>query len=291
MTISYAVRLVCVSLAAFAVIFLAVGAMVSLCAGMARRYAERLNAVSAAGMVLALRLLPAGLAAFLVAAVCVPSYVRYEPREEFEQAGKLCLVLAMGSACLMGAAARRAFRAWRQSSGAQVKLLALVGVLRPRIVVSEAARSCLAAAELAAAMRHEECHAASRDNLKRLLILLAPGPFPGFRALEETWKRLAEYAADDRAAAGDPQRSLSLAAALVRVAKLGVGPEAPLATPLLAGANDLESRVERLLNPRALREARFVRLPLYAAGMAAMAGMMRPETPVAVHALLERLLH
>lgn len=290
MTISYALRLVCVSLAAFSVIFLVAGILVSLGASAAQRAAERMRASAAARLIFFLRLLPAGLAAFLVAAVCVPSYIQFEQRAELEEAGTLCIALSLLSCAILLATGARVYRAWRHSASPDATL-ALVGIFRPRIVVSAAARGHLSPAELAMAMRHEESHAKSRDNLKRLLILMAPGPFPYFHALEQTWKRLAEYAADDRAASGDPQQSLSLAAALVRIAKLGVTTERPLVTSFLATPNDLESRVDRLLNPRQLPNTRFVTFACYCLAFAVLAPMLHPATPALVHALLEQLMH
>jgi Zn-dependent protease with chaperone function len=290
MTFSYALRLIVVSLAAFAVIVAIVGIVVSLAAGAAQHAAGRMRASAAARLILFLRLLPAGLGAFLVAAVCVPSYIQFEQRAELEEAGRLCIALSMISCVLLLLTAVRAGRAWLHSAGPD-QTLALVGIFRPRIVVSDAAREYLSQAELTMALRHEESHAASRDNFKRLLILLAPGPFPRFHELEQTWKRLAEYAADDRAAAGDPQQSLSLAAALVRIAKLGMAVEHPLVTSFLATSNDLESRVDRLLNPQQLPNTRYVTLACYCLAFGVLAPMLHPATPVFVHALLERLMH
>jgi hypothetical protein len=290
MTLSYALRLIVVSLAAFAIIFMATGVLVSFLAGGARRRAARMQADAAARFILLLRLLPAGLAVVVVAAFCVPSYIQFEQRGELEQAGPLCLSLACISLAFLISAGVRTFRAWLHSAhpGATI---ALVGIVRPHVLVSEEARNYLAPAELSMALRHEESHAKSHDNLKRLLILLAPGPFPGFRDLERNWKLLAEYAADEHAAAGDPERSLSLAAALVRIAKLGVTPEPPLVTSFLAAANDLESRVDRLLNPKKLPRTHFLPAAYCCSALAIVAAVLHPAMPIYVHGLLEHLLH
>src|SRR5207245_1096054 len=98
--------------------------------------------------------------------------------------------------------------------------------------------------------------------LKHLAMLLAPEALPffrGFGALERGWARFTEWAADDRAVAGDSRRSLSLAAALVRVTRIGgiTHPTplvAPIVSPLMADSNDLSKRVERLLRPAPPRE-------------------------------------
>jgi hypothetical protein len=101
-------------------------------------------------------------------------------------------------------------------------------------------------------MQHERAHWTSRDNLKRLLLVLAPDILPflrGFAGLERGWARYTERAADDRAVAGDVGRSLSLATALVSVSRLGIPPRASaLVAPLLADDDDLPARVQRLLS-------------------------------------------
>ncbi len=117
-------------------------------------------------------------------------------------------------------------------------LLAVRGLVKPRIVVSDAARYVLTDVQLAMAIRHEHAHAHAGDNLKRLFILLTPGAFPRVSQLEQAWKRFSEWAADDRAAAGDAGRAVSLAEALVRVAKLGTAGETALMTSFLASEND-----------------------------------------------------
>jgi hypothetical protein len=106
---------------------------------------------------------------------------------------------------------------------------------------------------LSVAVRHEQAHRARRDNLKRLLVCLAPGMLPFYRgcgSIERGWLKFAEWAADDCAVDGNPRRSVALAAALVAVARLGVSrPTLPLATCLVDDAADFTARVDRLVGP------------------------------------------
>ena len=135
---------------------------------------------------------------------------------------------------------------------ASAPLLALAGVTRPRVVISRGLMEALTPEQLAAAIGHEEAHRQSRDNLKRLALLLAPDILPGVRgfgALEREWARVSEWAADEGAAAGDAHRRLALADALVRTVRLGCMPRPAdtLATTLVEDLVDLEARVARLL--------------------------------------------
>jgi beta-lactamase regulating signal transducer with metallopeptidase domain len=258
-----------------------------------------------ARLLLGLRLLPAALAAALVAGICAPSYLWLEPEATAEQVGWPCVAAAVlgGWVCAAGLAraARAAVRSSRYlrhcetvaESDAPVVLLA--GVFRPRLVVSRGVRKALAPDQLAAALRHERAHRAAHDNLKRLVLAATPGvvPFgPGLRGLDRGWARMAEWAADDRAAAGSTRRSLALAGALVRVARMGAQPAAsPLATALMADAGDLETRVERLLNPRRpARASRTRRWWWLAAAAGASAVVFQPGTMYAAHRVLEELM-
>jgi len=176
--------------------------------------------------------------------------------------------------------------------------LVLAGILKPRLIISRPVVNALPSGQLAAALRHEEAHRVSRDNFKRLLLVLTPDLFPawrGFVRLEKEWNRFTEWAADDDAVAGDSQRSISLASALVRVARMGACPQtAPLVTSLLADNQDLAERVERLLREAPEAEvAERQPLPALIGGLASIAVLavltLQPATLSAVHRLLEGL--
>ena len=176
-------------------------------------------------------------------------------------------------------------------------VLGLAGIIRPQLVMSRALMSALTKDELAAALRHERAHGVSRDNLKRLLILLSPNVFPfvrGFRTLERGWAKFTEWSADDRAVAGNSERSLSLASALVRVARMNPAPQSSaLVASLLADGRDLSARVDRLLCVEATEQERHV--PIFAVSgivllVAVTAIVLEPATFHSVHQLLEHLV-
>jgi Zn-dependent protease with chaperone function len=278
---AYSFRLLCSCLAAFFLIHLALGLAVSRLAPRTIRMAERIPSVWAARLLLTLRLLPAGLGMLIVLGLCAPSYLWFEPRAADEQVGGACFAAAGLSVCIWGIGIYRAARAWLESrrlyrrwleSGEQMPLsgetapvhvideqapvFALAGILRPRLMVARAVVDALTPGELAAALLHEQAHMVSRDNLKRLIVLLTPRILPfvdAFRTLESGWAKFAEWAADDWAAGGNAGHSTDLAAALVRVARMGTH-ASPLMTSLSAGGADLAPRVDRLLAGQ--REAR-----------------------------------
>jgi Peptidase family M48 len=291
--VSYGFKLLCLSLAAFYIVHAAAAMLVSFAAPLAIRAAGRMRARSAARFLLAMRFAPFAIAFFVVSALCVPSYLSFEPAATTEEAGALCLGAAALCVAIWGVSLARGIRAFVDSRDALGSTIALVGIVHPRVVVHEEVRRVLSSEELDAALRHERAHAQSRDNLKRLLMLLAPDAAPflraGFASIEGAWKKFAEWAADDEAVAGSADRSVALASALVAVARLGCVKQPALVTSLLD--HDLPPRVNRLLS-RAPEQIANRRTPVLAAlgavGLAAV--IVRPAALVAVYDLLERLI-
>lgn len=313
---SYAFKLFCVSLAAAFLVHFAAALAVNALAAPAMRAAGRMRARAAARFLLMLRLAPSGLAIFAVAALCVPSYLWFEPNAKGEGVGPGCLILAILAAGVCARSAVRAIgailesRRWvrdceRHGHAARVagtpawivpgNAVALAGLIRPRVIVAGDVFRGLSPSELEAAVRHENAHAASRDNWKLLLMLLAPETLPffagRFAAIEHAAKRFSEWAADDRAAGGDPERSLALASALVRVARLGASPApAPLVTAFIDA--DLTARVDRLLaaHPQGGPD-RWTPAVLALAATAFATVILWPGALFSVYDLLERLIH
>ena len=325
MILPYFLRLFCLCLTSFLLIHSAMGLAVWLAAPSAIRKAEAMRPRVAARFLLFLRALPALLAAFVVLVLGVPSYMWLEPKATQETVSVACCVAALiGTSvwCLsIARAARAALRSGRyarqcqlvgreifsESRSSAVTLLeveapvvALAGVLRPRILISRSVLRVLTPDQLDAALRHENAHRTSCDNLKRFLILLAPEIFPlscGMAALECAWARFSEWAADDEATGGDERESLFLAAALINVARLGTAPQPSLAiAPLIAGDLGLSTRVDRLLQGNAQSTASLWQrtgilgcaLTLLAVALAS--AMEWPAILRTAHLLLERLV-
>ena len=336
MNLPYLMRLWCLCLASFFLLHLALGLLVSLTAPWVIRTAFRMEACLSARLLLALRLLPAGLAGLVVAGICTPSYLWLEPDASAEEVGWGCRAAALLGLAVLGVSVARGLGAYRRSNhfvrqcerrsrktrmggGAlpvcvvtgEAPLVALTGIFRQRLMISQLVKRALSPQQLTAVLRHERAHGLSRDNLKRLLILLSPGLLPffrGFAGLERAWAVAAEWAADDRATEGNRRRALSLASALVRVARLNAPQpssqmaslmalqNAPLlATSLLADAAGLGARVDRLLRPTPQRqEVRSSPILKATAGLTLVAGMaalmMQPAMLHSVHELLEDLI-
>jgi beta-lactamase regulating signal transducer with metallopeptidase domain len=326
MILSYLLRLLCLCFASFFVLNALAGLLVGSLSKSAIRFAESRTPRVAARFVLYLRLLPFALAALFVVGLCVPSYLWLEPAATSEHVGLLSVVLGILGATIWSASLARTAeslvaslrhnrlcRIAGEEAGApgesssliilenDAPLLALCGLLRPRLLISRSVLHALSSEELDTALAHEQAHRRSRDNAKRLLLLLAPDIFPlvrPFRALERQWSKFAEWAADDQATAGDANRALSLAAALVGVARLGSRARLPyLSTSLLAGDRDLSARVNRLLQTVPITRAhlnpphqRFRNLGVLIFGCFALL-FLAPLALSTVHELLELLLH
>lgn len=326
MILPYLLRLSCLCFASFFVLNLVAGLLVRFFSKSAIRFADSRAPRAAARYLIVLRLLPFALAVLFVVALCVPSYLWLEPAASSERVGLLSVFLGiLGAATWLISIARAIhslIASWRhirlcrlagattsvhsESSSLLVvesdaPLLAMSGLFRSRLLISRGVLQTLSSEELSAALLHEHAHRTSRDNAKRLFLLLAPDIFPFFRplrALEHSWARLAEWAADDEATSGDSNRAVSLAAALIQVARMGSAPRMPyLSTSLLACDRDLSARVDRLLHPVAparhvskpaqhrLRSAAF----LLAGCLTAL--LLTPSALSSVHQLLELLLH
>jgi hypothetical protein len=211
------------------------------------------------------------LAAIMVTAfLVVPSFLLLEPRVTDEPFGIGTSLLAFAgigaasygalNAILALQMASRSIAQWlRQSqvagsigavplfrTAAAVPGLTVAGILRPRMLISDAAESVLKPRELQTALRHELAHVQRRDNLKKLALRLMA--FPGMAELESSWLHAVEMAADDAAVSG-PDEALDLASALIKLSRLPHAASSVAITTALAHgpAASVNARVERLI--------------------------------------------
>ena len=267
---------VCLALAGFAAVNFLVSAVVAAAWPSAHRLLRVEPARRRAGLIFALRLAPAAVSLTVTAVLLVPAYVRFEPRETSEPISPVLLVLALAGGWLLAsalregvrsiAATRRLVKDWlalgRPVSIAEspvraycvphtFPVIAVVGVVRPRLFVASGVLEELEPGERAAVLAHEAAHLGARDNLKRLAVSCAPDWLAWMSTgarLRRAWDEAAEAAADARAARSRPGATLDLAAALVKVGRMAP-PGSRLAVPATAlhtGA-DLGRRVRRLL--------------------------------------------
>jgi BlaR1 peptidase M56 len=325
-SLNYTWRLLCLCCATFFLLHLALAVATRLGAGTAIRMAARMKPSSAARLLFFLRISPMALTVFALLAFCIPSYLWLEPEAAGEKVGLVCFVMAtLGAAIWMLSIARvvsavrgtveylhRCERHGRKINvpgepspalllADEAPVLAVAGVVRPRLVISRTVLRGLTAEQRDAALRHERAHRTSRDNIKRFLILLSPDVLPflrTFTTLEHNWARFTEWAADDQAVEGDPHRALSLASALVRVARMGSKPKLSyLFSSLVQDDHELTERVDRLLrsqpNPGEPAEVLVPFLTSTGALMACTVVLVTiwPGSLSLVHQALEQLVH
>jgi Zn-dependent protease with chaperone function len=306
--------------------FLAVNVAVSLfVAAFAQRLTRKVG-IGSPAFWLALRLLPAAASIVFVGVVFLPSYWRYEPREFVEGFDSTLAALALVALAICGAAAVRGVLAWRRTStrarawlqlsqpltmpeiampayqiDIPTPMMALVGVVSPRLFITRGVLDALTREELAAAVAHELGHWRAADNLKRLAMRSAPdllAAIPASRAVERRWASAAEHAADRRAAdvveIPEKRRArCALASALVKVARL-MPSTTPTLEPIstLVDGGDIASRVHSLLDDAPVMTPAHSSVRWTTTILAAAAAAVLAYTPLlrAVHALTELIV-
>jgi Zn-dependent protease with chaperone function len=263
----FALRGIAVSLAFFVMLYCLLSALVAVVWRSLRLFQARQK--SLANLLFAFRVLPFVASSFITFAFVVPSFDMLEPRAIDEGMGAMplalgiCALVLIACGCFRVIAAQakttRVVTRWLEGAhpmdadaGAQMVTfcarreappLTLVGVRRPRVLVSESTVALLSHDELQIALKHELAHMQSRDNLKKLVFRFCP--FPGMAELESAWSQTAELAADD-AAVSNLGDAVDLAAALVKLSRLVPVEAAPVCTVGFV-TGSLSARVSRLL--------------------------------------------
>jgi Zn-dependent protease with chaperone function len=270
----FAARCIGVSLAVFVLLYVFLSLLISQGWKLMRRTLRPSSARGASDLLFALRVLPLCLSVFVTLAFTLPSFLLLEPRASGEAIGTAPLALGLCGLVLLAAGgaraalaqlrASRALVGWLNGSalmqsqiresgnavpifriGNDAPTLTVAGVCAPKVLVSEAAIVALTSRELRTALRHEIAHAIRYDNLRKLLFRFSV--FPAMAELEHAWSEETEMAADD-AAVSSFHDALDLAAALIKVSRLGpVESSGELTMALLHSSTALSARVHRLV--------------------------------------------
>jgi hypothetical protein len=301
--------------------FLGVNIVACAVAALGARLLSR-RAIDSPAFWLAARLFPALVATAFVLLFFVPSYWKYEPRVLVEGFDLTLTALAAGALVTIAAGLARGATAWHSASqrtadwmrhasaiqlpnvplrtylvDASRPMMALAGVVEPRLLVTRGLLDALTPSELAASAAHELSHHRTRDNLKRLLMRAVPdllGYLAAAREIEERWAAAAERAADRRAAGADRANRYTLASALVKVARLTPAP-LPVTEPisLLVSDADITSRVHVLLTDAPPAGRSRYRLLAWIAGGVCLLPLAASYAPLlrTVHEITELLVH
>jgi len=317
----FAARCIGVSLAVFVVLYVFLSVAISRGWALIQRVFQPRSARGSADLLFALRVLPLAVSSLVTLAFTLPSFLLLEPRSTDEAIGTAPLALGFCCLILLAAGIARAAVAQRKASRALVKwldgsilmesqiaesgsavpifrtgsnapTLTVAGVCLPKVLVSEAAVATLNAPELRTALRHEIAHALRYDNLKKLVFRFSA--FPAMADLEHAWSEETEMAADD-AAVSSFRDALDLAAALIKVSRLGPQPSPELTTALLHTSTALSTRVQRLVAWNKVRKPQTGGRWWYALPAAAATFMVVVSTYSSVltrmHAVTEWLVH
>jgi beta-lactamase regulating signal transducer with metallopeptidase domain len=265
----FAVRGLAVSFSVFVIVYVALSLAVTCTWRHLWFYVQKHPVRHIADLLFAVRMFPLLSAAVITAAFTVPSFLLLEPRAINEPIGGVPFVLGICGALLgvfglvnAAIALRKASRAisnWTNQAqpvetcvnvpvlriSRTLPAMTAAGIVRPRVLLSGAAEFVLTANELQTALNHEVAHVRRRDNLKKLALRFVA--FPGMSAIETAWLEATEMAADD-AAVSNVSEALDLAAALIKLSRLGPM-EAPvdLTAALVHGTSSMNARVARLI--------------------------------------------
>jgi Zn-dependent protease with chaperone function len=231
-------------------------------------------------IIFGLRVFPVGAAVVFVLAFLLPAYLLYEPKASGEGISFKLALIALASLLGIGIALFRVFRTWLATRRLTANwlmhsepvivdevdvpvyriqhpfpVIAVVGMLRPRLFVASQIFDSLSPDEFRAAIAHEYGHLAAHDNFKRAFLRVCRDVlvFPLGRGLDKAWADNTEAAADEYAAMiGGKSMALDLAEALIKIARIvpaNVRPAMPAGSFMFdAHDGELNGRVRRLLN-------------------------------------------
>ena len=241
--------------------------------------AKRLSFRRQEQIIFGLRAFPVAAAVIFVLGFVIPGYILFEPHFTDEvvtvKLGLVAFISFIGIAIALfrvsrsWLATRRLAANWLKHSeriavnnvtipvfriNHPFPVIAVVGMLRPRLFVASQIFDSLSEDEFRAAIAHEYGHLTARDNFKRAFLRVCRDMlvFPLGRELDRSWTDNTESAADEFAAnVGGNSMALDLAEALIKIARIApanTGAAMPAGSFLIdARQNNLRQRVRHLL--------------------------------------------
>ena len=231
-----------------------------------------------AQIIFGLRILPVAASLIFVAAFLIPAYLLLEPNSSGESVSAKLALIAFISSIGVFVALYRVFETWNVTrrlasnwlrNAVEMKLddlsvpvyrikhqfpvIAVIGIIRPKIFVAEQVLESLNQKEFRAAIAHEYGHLRANDNLKRTILRVCRDMviLPLGKGLDLAWAESAESVADEYAARTGHTTALDLASALVKIARIvpaNARPAMPAGAFLIGEPNlDITSRVRRLI--------------------------------------------
>jgi peptidase M48-like protein len=231
------------------------------------------------GVMFSIRVFPFAFGAVLTVGFTLPSFLLLEPTRSVEAPEPYLIVLA--SLALMAIIffavrwARLLYRSQKTLTewlrGAELlplrlsipvyqiqkpqSLIAVVGILHPKVFVGRAALASLRPKELQAAIDHELAHVRSLDNLKQLVLKITRLPhfLASLAKMDFAWSAAAELSADANALSQGTS-ALELSSAIVKVGRLKTVPIEALAVaachliPPDGSSSALAMRIQHLQN-------------------------------------------
>ncbi len=296
-----------------------------------RQFTNGWSATARAKIPFSLRVLPAALGLSGAIFLLAPAYIKLEPRATPERVSLKLALIALAAAGGIGLALIRGFAAWSATArlrqdwlahGERVSLagvvipvyrinhpfpvIAIVGILRPRLFIGHRVFESLTPDEISAAVEHEHGHLLAHDNLKRGLLRFCHDALlmiPSGRVLDRAWAEDSESAADEHAAQIGRHVALDLASALVKISRM----IPPGATPLMPAGSffvreercGVKTRVRRLIQiassdcPQQLRDPLLMNMSVWIS-MLLLSFIVIPQNSANVftyvHTFIERVV-
>jgi len=279
MTTTYFLLGICLALAFFITLNLLGSVLVSILWRGISKPVKDMSSRKQEQIIFTLRVFPIVAAAVFVGAFVLPAYLLFEPHSPKEVISLSLALISLVALLGIGIASFRVLRTWlvtrrlaenwiAHSETVTVEnvnipiyriqhpfpVIAVVGMLRPRLFVATQIFDSLSADEFRAAIAHEYGHLKAHDNFKRAFLRVCRDMliFPLGRELDRAWADNMESAADEYAAqVGGNSMALNLAETLIKIARIApanASPAMPLGSFLIETRHDLlRHRVRRLV--------------------------------------------